>query len=129
MAGLLFGTGGVPLSAAQRSTIYGIERIKELGLGCMEIEFVRGITMSMETAALVRIAGSRAKVVLSCHAPYYINLNANDESTVKSSEKRLIDAARVALRTGAQEVHIIYRRTRAEMPAAEEEVEAALEDE
>ncbi len=39
-----------------------------------------------------------------------------------------IDAARVALRNGATDIHIIYRRTRAEMPAAEEEVEAALEE-
>jgi heterodisulfide reductase subunit A-like polyferredoxin len=37
-----------------------------------------------------------------------------------------IDAARSALRLGADEVSIIYRRTRAEMPAREEEVEAAL---
>jgi formate dehydrogenase beta subunit len=39
-----------------------------------------------------------------------------------------IDSARVALRLGAQEVTIIYRRTRAEMPASPEEVEAALEE-
>jgi formate dehydrogenase (NADP+) beta subunit len=39
-----------------------------------------------------------------------------------------IDAARVALRTGAKDIHIIYRRTRAEMPAADEEIEAALEE-
>jgi NADPH-dependent glutamate synthase beta subunit-like oxidoreductase len=39
-----------------------------------------------------------------------------------------IDSARVALRLGAKDVHIIYRRTRAEMPASPEEVEAALEE-
>jgi NADH-quinone oxidoreductase subunit F len=39
-----------------------------------------------------------------------------------------IDAARTALRLGAQEVTILYRRTRVEMPAAEVEVEAALEE-
>jgi formate dehydrogenase beta subunit len=39
-----------------------------------------------------------------------------------------IDSARVALRLGAQDVHIIYRRTRAEAPASPEEVEAALEE-
>ncbi|MGD9143025.1 MAG: FAD-dependent oxidoreductase [Dehalococcoidia bacterium] len=39
-----------------------------------------------------------------------------------------IDGARVALRLGAKEVTIIYRRTRAEMPASPEEVEAALEE-
>jgi len=37
-----------------------------------------------------------------------------------------IDTARSALRLGADKVTILYRRTRAEMPAREEEVEAAL---
>jgi formate dehydrogenase major subunit len=36
-----------------------------------------------------------------------------------------IDAARTALRCGANEVTILYRRTRAEMPAHHEEVDAA----
>lgn len=36
-----------------------------------------------------------------------------------------IDAARVALRVGAKEVHILYRRTRKEMPATEAEILAA----
>jgi formate dehydrogenase beta subunit len=39
-----------------------------------------------------------------------------------------VDSARVALRVGAEKVTIIYRRTRAEMPASPEEVEAALEE-
>jgi NADPH-dependent glutamate synthase beta subunit-like oxidoreductase/Pyruvate/2-oxoacid:ferredoxin oxidoreductase delta subunit len=39
-----------------------------------------------------------------------------------------IDAARSARRIGAQNVRIIYRRTRAEMPAISEEVEEALEE-
>ncbi len=39
-----------------------------------------------------------------------------------------IDVARSALRLGAKEVHIFYRRTRAEMPASPEEVEDALEE-
>lgn len=39
-----------------------------------------------------------------------------------------IDSARVALRLGAREVTIVYRRTRAEMPASPEEIEAALEE-
>jgi heterodisulfide reductase subunit A-like polyferredoxin len=39
-----------------------------------------------------------------------------------------IDVARSAVRLGAKEVNIIYRRTRAEMPAWEEEIQAA-EDE
>src|SRR5579863_10005224 len=37
-----------------------------------------------------------------------------------------MDAARSALRAGARSVHVLYRRTRAEMPAQIEEVRAAL---
>jgi len=39
-----------------------------------------------------------------------------------------VDVARTAVRKGASEVTILYRRTRAEMPAIEEEIEAALEE-
>ena len=39
-----------------------------------------------------------------------------------------MDAARMALRLGSGEVHIIYRRTREEMPARAEEIEHAAEE-
>jgi glutamate synthase (NADPH/NADH) small chain len=39
-----------------------------------------------------------------------------------------MDAARMALRLGAKEVNVIYRRTRTEMPARAEEVEHAIEE-
>ncbi len=39
-----------------------------------------------------------------------------------------IDVARSAVRMGAEDVNIIYRRTRAEMPAWEEEISAAEEE-
>lgn len=39
-----------------------------------------------------------------------------------------IDSARCALRLGARDVTILYRRSRHEMPASDEEIEAALEE-
>ncbi len=39
-----------------------------------------------------------------------------------------MDAARTALRMGAEEVHVIYRRTEAEMPARREEIAHAKEE-
>ena len=39
-----------------------------------------------------------------------------------------MDAARMALRLGAQEVNVIYRRTKNEMPARKEEIEHAEEE-
>jgi glutamate synthase (NADPH/NADH) small chain len=39
-----------------------------------------------------------------------------------------MDAARMALRLGAKQVHVVYRRTRDEMPARAEEVAHAMEE-
>jgi NADPH-dependent glutamate synthase beta subunit-like oxidoreductase/ferredoxin len=39
-----------------------------------------------------------------------------------------MDAARMSLRLGAKKVTMFYRRTRSEMPAADEEIEAALSE-
>jgi glutamate synthase (NADPH/NADH) small chain len=40
-----------------------------------------------------------------------------------------MDSVRTAMRLGAEEVYCIYRRSRAEMPAREEEIEHAIEEE
>lgn len=48
--------------------------------------------------------------------------------TVFGAGNVAMDAARTALRMGAEEVHVCYRRTRAEMPARLEEVEHAEEE-
>ena len=53
MPALLFGTGGTPHSARNRATVDGIRRIAELGLGCMEIEFVQGVKMGEASARQV----------------------------------------------------------------------------
>ena len=50
MAELLFGTGGVPHSAADRSVLAGVQRIRELELDCMEVEFVRGVKITKDIA-------------------------------------------------------------------------------
>ena len=75
MDGLLFGTGGTPNSARTPSTIDWIERIAELRLGCMEIEFVQGAKMGERTARLVAELATKKGVKLSAHGPGLINLN------------------------------------------------------
>ncbi len=48
--------------------------------------------------------------------------------TVFGAGNVAMDAARTALRMGAESVHIVYRRTRDEMPARKEEIEHAEEE-
>jgi len=101
---LLFGTGGVPASAESSSTEAGIERIAELGLGCMEVEFVWGVKMSPEVAASVGELAARKQVVLTAHGPYFINLNAVEPQKVHMSKERILQTARIAALFGARSI-------------------------
>jgi len=93
---LLFGTAGVPLSSKAQSTQAGIERIHELGLGCMEVEFVQGVRMSPQSARAIGEVAVKRGVRLSAHAPYYINLNAREPEKMAASRERILQTARIA---------------------------------
>ena len=104
MGELFFGTGGTPHSAKTPSAIDGIERIAELGLGCMEIEFVQGVRMGEGAARLVADVATRKGVKLSAHAPYFINLNAHELEKIRASQDRILQTARIASLCHAESV-------------------------
>ena len=54
------------------------------------------------------------------------DVRVEDRVAVIGGGNVAMDAARSSLRLGAQEVTILYRRSRAEMPACDEEIDAAL---
>ena len=58
MKELLFGTAGIPISS-KGPTEQGIADVKKLGLGAMELEFVRSINISREKAPLVKKAAEK----------------------------------------------------------------------
>jgi len=101
---LKFGTAGVPLSTKEGSTEAGIRRVKELGLDAMEVEFVHGVRMKEEKAFQVGKTAQDLNVALSCHAPYYINLNSREEEKVTASKHRIVQTANIAQCLGAASV-------------------------
>jgi deoxyribonuclease-4 len=101
---LLFGPAGVPRSTRTMSTAAGIERVAELGLGCMELEFVQGVRMSRETALTVAEIASKKKIALTAHSPYFINLNAREPEKIRASQERILQTARIAALCGATSI-------------------------
>jgi len=81
----------------------------------------------------LRIKGEDAPSVLKC-LPFLREVNlgcevdVGEKVAVIGGGNAAIDASRTALRLGAREVTILYRRGKAEMPADKEEVEEALEE-
>jgi len=90
---LRFGTPGIPASTQPRDTINGIKRVKALGLGAMELEFVQSINVSKEKAPLVRKTAEDNDVVLTCHGQFWVNLASLEAVKIAQSRQRMIDAA------------------------------------
>jgi len=98
----LFGTAGAPHTSRAPTTEAGIERVRELGLDCLEVQFVQRVGMGQKTALEVAEVASRTNVRLSCHAPYAINLNSHEPEKVAASEERLLKAACIGALCGAE---------------------------
>lgn len=103
---LLFGTAGVPKSTQGTSTLSGIQHIAELGLDCLEVEFVQGVKMGSDTASKIRQEAKKLNIKLSVHAPYFINLNSAEEGKRLASQERILSSARLAKLLGASSVVI-----------------------
>ncbi|TET25624.1 MAG: 4Fe-4S dicluster domain-containing protein [Dehalococcoidia bacterium] len=107
-----------------------IESIDELSRQGYEAIFLalgahRGMKMRVEgedSPGVVDGASFLRKVALGD------KVDPGKEVAVIGGGNAAIDSARTALSLGAGKVTILYRRTRAEMPASEEEIEGALEE-
>jgi len=108
--GLIFGPAGIPISTKKPSTIEGIKRVKELGLECMELEFVHSINIKKEVAPEVKKTAKENSVRLTVHAPYYINLNSLSKQTIGMSKSHIINSAKIGFLCGAESVafHAAY---------------------
>jgi deoxyribonuclease-4 len=61
----------------------------------MELEFVRGINITKEKAPEVKKQAEKENVLLTCHAPYYINLNSSEPSKKYGSMHRIEKSAEI----------------------------------
>ena len=104
MDNLLFGTAGIPISAKGSGTEEGIEEVRNLELDAMELEFVRSINITKQKAPEVKKAAEKNKIVLTCHVPYFINLNSLEKAKLKASISRILNSARIANLCGAWSV-------------------------
>jgi deoxyribonuclease-4 len=100
-----FGTVGSPISSPKKpgGSVGAILRLKELGLDALELGWVRAVRVSEETCAAIRSTAMEQDVLISIHAPYFINLNADDEEWEKSRQ-RLMDAAHYGNLAGASDI-------------------------
>jgi deoxyribonuclease-4 len=99
-ASLLIG----PAGSGGRGHLKGIREAARLKLDCMEIEFTYGVRMKPEMAETVGALAAEHDLILSVHAPYYINLASYETDKVEASCQRILDSCHRANLMGARNV-------------------------
>src|SRR5512141_3134836 len=100
-----FGTVGSPIATPKKpgGSLGSIQFSRSIGLDALELGWVQAVRVSEETCAAINQAARQEDVAVSVHAPYFINLNADDEEWPKS-RKRLMDAAYYGNLAGATDI-------------------------
>jgi len=114
-----FGTVGSPEATPPKpgGTVGGIQYAASVGLDALELAWVQGVRVGETACAAIKQAGAETGMALSVHAPYYINLNGDNEKWPRL-RKYLIDAAHFGNLAGATDI-IFHPGTYFSRPADE----------
>jgi deoxyribonuclease-4 len=93
-----------PAGSDGLGNLKGIQKVARMKLDCMEVEFTYGVRMSMDHAREVGALAKEKAIVLSVHAPYYINLASDEKEKIVASKKRILDSCERAAALGARNV-------------------------
>ena len=100
-----FGTVGSPEATPPKpgGTVGGIQYAASIGLDALELAWVQGVRVGETTCAAIKQTAAEIGVALSVHAPYYINLNGDNEKWPRLRQY-LIDAAHFGNLAGATDI-------------------------
>ncbi|MDI6806472.1 MAG: TIM barrel protein [Candidatus Aenigmarchaeota archaeon] len=102
MTHVLLGPAGICVTAKEKTTIGSLRRVAELQLSAQEVEYVRGVNMSVAMAREVGKVARELGIELSVHCPYYVNLCSVEKKKIEDSKKRILDSAERANAMGAK---------------------------
>lgn len=74
------------------------------GLNAYEYQCGRGVRLSDDTAAALRLSAEEHNVQLSLHAPYFISLASNDPQKRDNSIRYILDSADAVARLGGDRI-------------------------
>jgi deoxyribonuclease-4 len=93
-----------PAGSDGLGNLKGVQKAAEVGLDCMEVEFTYGVRMDLKTAETVGALAKERGIILSVHAPYYINLASDEKEKFDASKVRILDSCEKAHAMGARNV-------------------------
>ncbi len=89
--------------------------LKNMGLDLYEYSCAKGVKISDEKAKIIGDEAEKHGILLSIHAPYYINLSTDDEEKRDKSVNYIMQTLRVANVMGADKI-VVHSGACAKMP-------------
>lgn len=100
---ILFGPAGNPIGFKGKSN-QACNYIAHEGLDAYEYQATYGVRIGENSAKELRKNSEENKILVSMHAPYYINLSSQDPEVIERSIDRLVQSARAAEWMGAYRI-------------------------
>lgn len=100
MAQVRFGPAGRPIEF-NGSAKDACDYIRAEGLDAYEYQATYGVRISKQSALELKKNSEDSDVLVSMHAPYYVNLSSNKDDVIERSISRLVHSARVSEWMGA----------------------------
>lgn len=98
-----FGPAGIgPAATAEKV----LENYHKLGLRACEVEFVYQVYIDKNDAERIGKKAKELGIMLSVHAPFYLNLNSEDKIKRESTKKRILKACEIGHHLGAKNIVI-----------------------
>lgn len=101
----LFGVAGFPVnffeSEYRKSRDNIFKWLEGLNLDILELQCTYGVRMGDEQALRYKSLAEENNIILTIHAPYYVNLGSKKSQTVMNSKKEIIKAFKLANLIGA----------------------------
>lgn len=98
-----FGPAGRPINYSGNAKD-ACPYIKSEGLDAYEYQATYGVKISQSSANDLKNSSTSEDVLVSMHAPYYINLSSNKDDVVERSIQRLVQSAKAAEWMGAYRI-------------------------
>ncbi|PJE81019.1 endonuclease IV [Candidatus Pacearchaeota archaeon CG10_big_fil_rev_8_21_14_0_10_32_42] len=103
MENIKFGPAGI---GSVKDAIKNLEEYHKLGLRACEIAFTYSVYIKEKYAIEIGKVAKKLGIQLSIHAPYFINLNSEDEEKIENSKKRILKCLEIGTFLGAEYVVI-----------------------
>ena len=102
MPTIKFGPAGL---GPVKDAVKNLQKYHELGLQACEIAFTYGIYIKKEEdMKTIKDAAAKNNIILSIHAPYWINLNSADKKNIEESKDRILTCCDVGEKLGCYRV-------------------------